>query len=632
MTSKRYAKIDDYLVLFGGDSQGSDDCTLAVQSAIDDVIAQGGGHIEFSAGVYRFNEGSSTIQIGEVSLSFSGAGKNQTTLKFEEGSSTDSNVGLRKHLFTSYNQVSKGSLSFSDLTIEGTFKEKEWVESGGSPFFLWGYSEISLINCRLTNLSFMASICEMIGNVLVTGCTVDYTARDGIRFRQSPNVKIINNYFKANGDDSVALHCISAFSGTKTREGIIIANNVFEATRGIRVLSGRMTSISCNIFKRSIENPISVYSGGGVFGSESDTNVFGVDIVNNQIYDTVPLFPFTTQPSLGIAVFGVGEGGSNTVGVIPGQPTSDGTFLLPWNYRNNSLSSTTAGVASPFKVKIQGNTIARTLPAGSPYSYWGYGEVYDHAGPHDPVVTDTALRLQVGIQVGAEVGDVIISDNNISHVNVGILPANGVSKFSLNNWIVSNNIITDFSFIGIGTGSNSSVNSTCNATFSGNLINGDPYHLSNNRGYGGAWKQPDAPFAFDFSMYRGLKIENNKISNVAIVANGGTGMRDHYWQNNIIRCEPFTDGWSTNNKSVGGVPHCAAGFVYEIYYSDPSQPNYNTQKSQTLQLSPSIPTSGTYVAGCVVRANNVANVFGWVRMTTGINHVLGVDWKVISQN
>lgn len=498
-------------------------------------------------------------------------------------------------------------------------------------FFLDYYDEIVLSGCKFENLSWMASACEFAKNVRVIGCSFDTVCRDMVRFRSSFNVQVIGNRFRHGVDDCVALHSNISLTGGDLREGIIVADNVFEDTGGIKILAGRMVSVHNNVMRRCKIFPIAVYSDVGS-AAEANSSLFGISIKDNQIYDSLNGTPFSTAISQAISVISrIAEAGTDTGNVIPGENNvSTGAFALPWNSRNSVYSSSTNSVAPPFFIQITGNIIARTLPAVANYSLWGYGQALSASGFTDPAVTDAALRMSGGISVSGQTRKMLIGGNNISHTGSCVAFADPpLDNFGIDDVMIVNNQFTDFNGNCISL-PNPAAPRTISLLVAHNTFDGDPYHINANRGANGTYLADGSPSVISCVSYNGARLIGNKVRNVCRVVNngGGTGT---VLAGNFLRCAPAAVGFSTSNKGIGNLPEaCGQQVIYEHVDSDPTSATYGLPLSLFQLTAGSIPTTGTYVRGTFVSAIGSTTILGWQRLTTGSAHVSGTDWKTVA--
>lgn len=604
------------------------DATAATVKAIADARTLGKNAVYFPAGIaYRFAAASASIDPGTTDILFYG---DNTVLIFEEGTSTDPNVENRKNLFKNTTNTTKGKVEFRGLHFKGTWSDAAYPSGqGGSSLMLYYYDEVVLQNCRFTNHRSYVMVNEFIKNARVMGCTFDKNARDNCRFRSTFNVQVIGNRFSHCDDDAVALHCNTNVTGGNIREGIVVADNIFEDTSAIQILGGRVVSVRGNILRRCKQNGILIYTAAGV-AAEADNGMFGVSVTDNQIYDMLSDYPFSAAVSQAIAVFSrAAEAGTSTGGIIPGQNNpANGTFALPWNSRNTAYTGTVDSVGPLYFVRIQNNTVVRTLPAVAAYSTWGYGSTYAGDGPHDPAVTDAALRVGSGILLSGQVRKAIVSGNVVSHVGNGLsFDVEAGSNFGLDDVLVVSNVFSDFLGDCIAIPSPGSVR-TVNLMVADNDFDGDPYHLSTNRGTGGTWLADGSPSVIACTSHSGVQVLRNKIRNVCRVVNNGGGSGTAL-AGNLLRCAPAAIGFSTSNKGIGNLPEAGVQCIYEHVDSDPTSATYGNLITSVQMMQAAMPTSGTYVRGTFIQAANSSTLLGWKRLTTGSAHVAGTDWKTV---
>lgn len=613
----------------GGSPSLAVDATAAVQAAISYAYSSGRQTVYFPGGkTYRFAAASASIDPGTADITFYGDGPD-SVLKFEEGS-TGGSILDRKNLFRNTDDVAKGSITFRNLSFVGTWSEAGYPAGvGGATMLLDYYDEIVIDSCRFTNLRSYVMANEFIKNARVINCTFDKNARDNCRFRSSFNVQVIGNRFSHCDDDAVALHCNIGATGGDIREGIVVADNIFEDCPGMQILGGRMVTVRGNILRRCKQNGILIYTSLSA-ANEGDNGMFGVSVTDNQIFDMLNDSPFSTPVAGVIAVYSrAAEGGSSTSGLIPGtNNVATGNFVLPWNHRNTAYSGTVDSVAPPFFVRIQNNTICRTLPAVATYSLWGYGSCFAGDGPQNPAVVDASQRPGTGIILGGQVRKAIVSGNVVSHVGTCLgFDAEAGSNFGLDDILVANNVFSDFNSACIAI-PNPGAARHVNLDIRHNLIDGDPYHISSNRGAGGTWAADTTPTVINNTSHQGVRLEQNKIRNVARIVNNGGGslvaVRD-----NVLRCDPAATGFSTSNKGIGNCPRADDAYRYEITDSDPTSATYGNITGSIQMFSAAMPATGKYVVGTFIRAASGTTLLGWQRLTTGTAHVAGTDWKTV---
>jgi hypothetical protein len=108
------------------------------------------------------------------------------------------------------------------------------------------------------------------------------------------------------------------------------------------------------------------------------------------------------------------------------------------------------------------------------------------------------------------------------------------------------------------------------------------------------------------------------------------GLAKINWGHNFVHCDPVAVmSQSASNTGVGVPPAPELGFLYTIVDGDPTAATFRDIKNTCLTASSTIPTSGTYPIGHVVRKIGVSTTtgtIGWQRLTTGNGHVLNTDW------
>lgn len=619
-----------YVTWFASPSQLATDATAATQAAVNYAISSGRRGVYFPGGItYKFLAASAPIDPGTGDMTFFGDGLS-SVIQFEEGASLD--VALnRKHLFRNTDNVAKGTLEFKGLHFKGTWTAGGFAERGGCPLFLWYYTQLRIINCRFYDLSWAASSCENIGRVFVNGNHYERCVRDMVRMRSSFNVIVTDNHFKQCDDDAIALHQwnTNTTPGTQ-REGIVIADNQFEDCGPVRILAGRMVSVTGNVFRRSKSGAILVYEDS-LNASEGEVPMFAIDISSNQIYDLLNRAPFATPAFSAIAVYGRGrKSGTNSSNTVPGEPiVGDGGFIRPWDWRTGFYSLATDGYPPIHHVRVQNNTIARTLPAVAEYDDWGYGQAMSASGFSNDDVTNEAMRPTVGINIEGDGRRMLIQGNIVGHVGLGILFNQASSHHGLDQTRVTENVFSDCNVAGIEIQAPAATRSV-NITVAQNDFDCDPYHNHTNRVSGGAWtSDTGGPFALIANNSTNWSFERNRIKNVSKVYAADLYAYSTV-KDNLLRCQPAVNGFHATNKGIGFVELAGVQFNYEVVNSDPSSADYGQNLGETLVARPSIPTTGLYVQGTFVQHSSSSTVWGWVRLTTGTGHVSGTDWKTVA--
>ena len=605
------------------------DATAATQAAINYAISSGRRAVYFPGGItYNFAAASAALDPGTGDMTFYGDGW-QSILQFNEG--PNAIVSAAKHLFKNVSITAKGNLVFRDLQFKGKWSDNAYATGYGSALYLDSYNSVELHNCKFFNFAYMVTICERIRNVKVMGCVFEQCQRDMARFRSSFNVQVIGNRFKGGDDDAVALHTLDSIDSYNVREGIVVSGNVFEDVGGVRVLSGRMVKVTGNTFRRTKDHAIAIYATPSA-GTEGDFSQFGVDVSHNDIYDTLARAPFTTGATNVIAIYSQnGKGGTETGGVVPGQPVvATGVFYRPWNYRDRNYAAAAESLPPQFYVRIQNNTIARTLPTVAAYDNWGFGQTVTATGYSNVAVSDVALRPTYGIYMEGNTRKAIVSHNIVAHVGSPVFFSEGNSNYALDDVLVDANLLSDYTDQGVGVNSPAATRHV-GLVVRGNLFDADPYHIHSNRGAGGTWLALGAPYGVFANSHEGMTIEFNRFRNMAYPVNDGGNGKAHI-RGNITRGQAAAGGFSVSNRGVGTTYSAGVQWRHEQYDSNPTSATYGQRLNDTLDRSSAMPSAGFYLAGSFVQNNDyigLPGVHGWVRLTTGSAHVAGTDWKTV---
>lgn len=605
------------------------DATAATQAAINYAISSGRKAVYFPGGItYNFDASSPALDPGTGDVTFYGDGWH-SILQFNEG--PQAAVASAKHLFKNVSLTLKGNLVFRDLQFRGKWSDNAYAAGYGSAMFLDSYNSVELTNCRFYNFAYMVTICERIRNVKVMGCVFEQCAKDMVRFRSSFNVQVIGNRFKGSDDDCIAIHTLDSIDGANVREGVVVSGNVIEDTTGIRILSGRMVTVQNNILRRAKSHGIAIYATPSA-GTEGDFSQFGVDVSNNQLYDTLERAPFTAAAASVIAVYSQGgKGGTETGGVVPGQNiVATGAFYLPWNYRDRNFSVEGESLPPQFFVRIQNNTIARTLPTVAAYDNWGFGQCMTATGFSNAAVEDADLRPTNGIYIEGNSRKSIIAHNIVAHTINPIFIAEATGNFGMDDMLIESNELSDYTTAAVNINNPSAVRGT-SLTIRGNLIDGDPYHIHANRGAGGTWAADTNPVGVACTSHEGVRVEFNRFRNlVRPVSNSGSD--NIYIRGNVVRMDPNAGGFSATNRGVGVVVTAGAQYNYEIFNCDPTSATYGAMLNASPERAAAMPSSGKWIAGAFVQNSDyvgLPGVHGWTRLTVGSAHVAGTDWRIV---
>lgn len=532
-----------------------------------------------------------------------------------------------------------GNLTLSDLCFQADWGVGgNYAENSQLTFFPGTGVEIASVSrCRFTGSRYMALIISYFAQATVTHCVFDTMVADACRITGSKSVLIANNQFKNIGDNAIAVHSLDtqAFPG---KGDVVIADNICVDTAGISCLGAKKTTITGNTVTRPYT--LGIQAGQtSLVATEGSTSVMSLVIANNTITD---VFKGTT-----FVVGGGNDGGyikvegitANNIGsgYVQGSDGSGGVIEpYPYLYTNN-LTALTQNPGNYF-ILIEGNVCARTLEPTAAYSDYGFGPRIGRDGPVDPAITYASFNGQGSIRIRNTTTGLKISNNIVSGATdygIYLQAATGLSNQSWNNVSIEHNTIH-----------NISTNATLNAgiyvlgkgvvSIHGNTLDLDPYHISPFRVANGKWDAGFASFGALALSEVTARISDNIFRNtgsISLLANPTT----HLWENNTLMCNPVDYGGGADNIGIRYVNRPVATFDASLIVvdDDPSSATFNTTLNTCPLGANSIPTTGKYIQGYIVKKSDLIItgpggsqyvVNGWLRLTTGSNHVLNTDW------
>lgn len=604
--------------LFGAVGDGITDDTAAFQSAFDYVNSIGGGVVEIPEGVYRKGDAAGSRWVMYSNTTLRGQG-DQSVIFFDDKDTVPRSGNDMLYVANATN------VNFENFKITGT--ALIYTNETNQKQCLTGENIDGL---RLTNLTiektrYMATAFGYCKNVIMSGNRLDYIVRDGLRVVQGENVVITGNTLRRVTDDAIAVHSLDAASVPSS--ATIITDNTLEACQGIKVLGAKQLVVKNNIIRRSLRNPISIDIPAT--GIEGNTPQFAIDVSNNIVTDTL------VNP-LNACIY-ITQGIARSNG---GLPTFPGINSVPYPYNYlNGIDTGTPVVIGQWGIRCCDNTIARTLPSGSTYSTWGYGQLFDRLTPNffsNPVMTEAYFQTH-GIILQVPSTGVQVNGNNISGMGVGfagvILAVVGsANRQDLASASFQNNMIFDCPGIGIlctdlGSGTGAKQLVLQNNTFDLDPYFRSPVHNANNT-FTGALDMPAILVANTIGWLAGGNVFKNCST---------TGIADNVLTEsapNIVYSDFVAAGDNANNKGVRNLPAAAYNIIVPIN-GDPTTSTFG-QIANTVQMhTAAIPSTGRYVAGHRVVKDFAAVagapgsqyvVTGWVRATTGSGHVLNTDW------
>lgn len=464
----------------------------------------------------------------------------------------------------------------------------------------------------------------------VYGCIFEDGYRDGVHITDTLHVSVIGNHFYRMLDDSIALHYDNVNMPSPVDVAHVVTGNILTDSQGICCLGAKRTVISGNTLVRPAGRGIAVGHESSWY--EGDSSSHSITITGNVICDIFSAYLFSNLSGGlrdGISVYSLGP--TAVEGSYVGYPDTSGVIADPYGLMDlHSYGSSTVRVLGGYYIVISGNTITRTLPSGVSYSSYGYGQRLSRSGYVDPVVSAGDL-CQNGIKVDGGIVGMSIQGNIISgfETAVNFDKRSGPEIPVWRDVNISGNVMRDFSAQGI------SVSGLGELSITSNEIDGDPYHKLGSRAPNGGWHGSSGLYAVRSGGATAL-VSGNRFKNVSqAVDPDGTKAKV---SGNQFFGKPFAIGYNYSNLGVGFVHREDDGSGTNIITDwSPSSPStYAQLLNHQVDGAAAMPSTGIYVAGKMVRntAPTVASgrvLMGWLRLTTGSNHVSGTDWTPVYQ-
>lgn len=514
---------------------------------------------------------------------------------------------------------------------------------------------IEISNCRFSEGRGFALNFNVVNNARVMDNHFENVYRDCIGIWNASRVQIIGNTILRNDDDGISLSVSDFTVQDPSSTNWIVSNNSFTDSGGVRTQGGRVVNISDNTFVRVKSSKAAIYISALKIVENDIQNPHHVMITGNMIADFIDNAARTEGAGSSNNRKGIKlEGYPYIVGSLDAAPGEmdnvAGTMSAPFTY-NYTLSGALNDQPIPrmHAITVYGNTVSRTLPSGSVYSDWGYGEMFTRlsgTGWVDPVMTEAYLNT-IPLTLEGPIRNLRVESNYFSGTGLyGILIEPYQESYTpldldIDEVYIKNNTIRDCSTSAIEF----SVDYDglyFNFIAEGNIIDCDPRIVSSGRELSasiptGGWASQNVLVAVNYKQTRGCRFINNTFKNCSIpFVSSGTGVAE--FENNVIEAQPTTPLFDVTNLGVGYVDQ--SGRVNQVVYkdSDPTSSTYGKMLEYAVRYvnSGSPPTEGYYIRGdfipvmlSVVAVRNGVDqmILGYKRMVTGNAHVLGTDWK-----
>jgi hypothetical protein len=600
---------------FGAVGNGSTDDTAAFQAALNYANSIGGGIVFMPPGRYRKADTANSSLIMYSNTTLCGDG-DASVLFFDDNPSV---ARFGNDMLVANNT---SNIAFENFKVEGTALTYLNETNQKQCFTGSNIDGLRMNNVTITGTRFMATAFSYVKNGVFTNNRLSYCVRDGIRATNSNNIVVANNMMSYVSDDAIALHSLN--TATIPGAGFVVTGNTLDACQGIKILGAKIAVVKDNIIRRATRGPIDIELSSSVEGT---TPVFDIDVSNNQVIDAFG----TSGTNYGILV---ASALGRTKAALAQQP---GVSVAPfdYNYLNNLTVNGYVNVGMS-GIKINNNSVTRTLGATAAYSNWGYGQRFDRNTVgffSDPAVTAADFQMH-GINVRAPVNGLQISGNVIRGMGTGfaaiILQTNGTSNVQdFSNAVISNNLIYDCPGAGIqltdaGSGLGASQIYVVNNTF-----DLDPFFRSASHNADNTWTSAGSSPGITATLTIGIVTANNIFKNCGQTRLGSATEAGP----SIVYSDFVGSGDNAGNKGVRSLPSAVNNLIVPID-GDPTSATFGNVQNTVLTYSGSLPTTGRYVYG-----HRVLNVFningsagsrysitGWWRGTTGSGHVLNTDW------
>lgn len=488
--------------------------------------------------------------------------------------------------------------------------------------FVKGYARLEHLNNHFEDLPGFPSRTFDCDSVLSTGNVLRRIAGTGLRYKNCNSGYIGFNDIRHTDDDAIDVHA----AGSTIRRNWTIHGNTLHDTETIIALGAAMFTITDN--KQYYTHGNSMFFAPSTT-SEGNNASLNVRASGNLIMNAVTrssngtTLDIADDTSAHIIVGGLAV--SRIAGSYNGSTAVYDPVALNL-YDNTDVGA--SDIVQSINVAVNDNQIIRTKPAVAAYSSWGVGFMFHADGWLDPAVAETQF-IKHGVTVHSDVQNFSVSQNNIAGVRSGAgVYLRFLSTADARNWAFKGGIIAANTIFDCHEGVMGSNTYGAAATIytdvliSGNKFDLDPYlkspartNLTSGR-WDSAATNPEKYFGISMGNTLGAAVVGNTFANCyePIYADS-TRIRADY-AGNIVICQPASGGhaYVAANAGVGVPGRAGAGFSHRIVDCTPTSATYGQVLNMCPTEAQTVPTSGWYVAGHVVK--NVAPTTAASKTTT----------------
>ena len=606
-----------------GGSEDADDNTPAFIAAFNILSAAGGGVLMIPPGKFRRTKVMSLPVPSNIAIKGYGP---SSIVKFID------DPGLPRRDCFYANGIE--SIDMSDFVIEGVLDQFQTQTNQSQMISLNNVSKVRITNMTLRMARYMSIALGRCSDVLVSGCRIEDSLRDGIHLANCRDGRVVNNICVRVADDMIAIHSQDAAS--LVPEFNVVIGNQGTLCQGMKFLGAKNLVVSHNTMQLSLRNPILV----GVHPlstGEGWSPVYSIDISHNVIMDT-----FATLDEVFAIKVAIGDRKPGSLSTKPGSNSS----VLPYTYVNDYDAAGKVNIGG-MGVRVCNNTVGRARASGVLLSSYGAGLRLERGQSGKPLgwidFTTTEADFGItGIWINGPVRGLDVSHNQLygAGYNPAGCPAmridaNGpdANGIVLEDALVSYNQVFDWMGTGLYLMHSGANNAKC-INIIGNSFNLDPLFRMPGHYADNTWASVNSLVGVvnNNVVYAGT-MTGNHFKNLSRAHGAGTPL---IMNDNYVYYQPGAGtvgfGDIASNKGVRFID--LVGFIPVVIDGVPTSPTFGQVITQPQEFSNSMPTSGTYVYGTLIKTRTAVPssvdptkfVFGWTRVTTGSGHVLNTDW------